>query len=103
MWMKGMRARLKCKTSVGTNRQCWRAEAAFIPRTAQCLKCKINGHAANGTKPEGEVDIFRVKASLAKMLNSGVITDVVTPVQARLAELAVAVAMRALERDASSW
>jgi len=41
---------------------------------------------------------FRVKAGLAEMLKGGVIMDVVTPEQARLAEAAGAVAVMALER-----
>ena len=41
---------------------------------------------------------FRVKAGLAEMLNGGVIMDVVTPDQARVAEEAGAAAVMALER-----
>jgi pyridoxal 5'-phosphate synthase pdxS subunit len=41
---------------------------------------------------------FRVKAGLAEMLKGGVIMDVVTPEQARVAEAAGAVAVMALER-----
>jgi pyridoxal 5'-phosphate synthase pdxS subunit len=41
---------------------------------------------------------FRVKAGLAEMLKGGVIMDVVTPEQAKLAEDAGAVAVMALER-----
>jgi pyridoxal 5'-phosphate synthase pdxS subunit len=41
---------------------------------------------------------FRVKAGLAEMLKGGVIMDVVTPDQARLAEQAGAAAVMALER-----
>jgi pyridoxal 5'-phosphate synthase pdxS subunit len=41
---------------------------------------------------------FRVKAGLAEMLKGGVIMDVVTPDQARVAESAGAVAVMALER-----
>ena len=41
---------------------------------------------------------FRVKAGLAEMLKGGVIMDVVTPEQARVAEDAGAVAVMALER-----
>lgn len=49
-----------------------------------------NGH--------GEVGSFKVKAGLAQMLKGGVIMDVVTPEQARVAEEAGAVAVMALER-----
>src|SRR3989440_2468995 len=41
---------------------------------------------------------FRVKAGLAEMLKGGVIMDVVTPDQARMAEAAGAAAVMALER-----
>ena len=41
---------------------------------------------------------FRVKRGLAEMLKGGVIMDVVTPAEARIAEEAGAVAVMALER-----
>ena len=41
---------------------------------------------------------FRVKTGLAEMLKGGVIMDVVTPEQARIAEEAGACAVMALER-----
>uniref|UniRef100_A0A6V1QY03 pyridoxal 5'-phosphate synthase (glutamine hydrolyzing) n=1 Tax=Heterosigma akashiwo TaxID=2829 RepID=A0A6V1QY03_HETAK len=46
----------------------------------------------------GEQGTFRVKAGLAQMLKGGVIMDVVTPEQARIAEEAGACAVMALER-----
>ncbi len=45
-----------------------------------------------------DVATFRVKAGLAEMLQGGVIMDVVTPEQARIAEAAGAAAVMALER-----
>src|SRR5215203_200623 len=45
-----------------------------------------------------DVATFRVKAGLAEMLKGGVIMDVVTPEQARIAESAGAAAVMALER-----
>jgi pyridoxal 5'-phosphate synthase pdxS subunit len=45
-----------------------------------------------------ETGTFRVKAGLAEMLKGGVIMDVVTPEQARIAEEAGAAAVMALER-----
>jgi pyridoxal 5'-phosphate synthase pdxS subunit len=45
-----------------------------------------------------ETGTFRVKSGLAEMLKGGVIMDVVTPEQARIAEDAGAVAVMALER-----
>src|SRR5438445_6008001 len=50
----------------------------------------------NGT-PRDEAT-FTVKAGLAEMLKGGVIMDVVTPEQAKIAEEAGAVAVMALER-----
>jgi pyridoxal 5'-phosphate synthase pdxS subunit len=47
---------------------------------------------------DAEIGTFRVKAGLAQMLKGGVIMDVVTPEQARIAEEAGAVAVMALER-----
>lgn len=54
-----------------------------------------NGKSKNG---QGEVGSFKVKAGLAQMLKGGVIMDVVTPAQARIAEDAGACAVMALER-----
>ncbi len=51
--------------------------------------------AGNGKK---EVSSFKVKAGLAQMLKGGVIMDVVTAEQAKIAEEAGAVAVMALER-----
>jgi pyridoxal 5'-phosphate synthase pdxS subunit len=52
-------------------------------------------NAENGSRADGTV---RVKRGLAEMLKGGVIMDVVTPEQARIAEEAGAVAVMALER-----
>ncbi|MQM24798.1 pyridoxal 5'-phosphate synthase lyase subunit PdxS [Glycomyces albidus] len=49
-------------------------------------------------KTEAEVGTARVKRGMADMLKGGVIMDVVTPEQARIAEDAGAVAVMALER-----
>jgi pyridoxal 5'-phosphate synthase pdxS subunit len=54
-----------------------------------------NGKHTNGA---GETGTFKVKAGLAQMLKGGVIMDVVTPEQAKIAEDAGAVAVMALER-----
>ena len=51
----------------------------------------------NGDTPRSEAT-FTVKAGLAEMLKGGVIMDVVTPEQAKLAEAAGAAAVMALER-----
>ncbi len=56
---------------------------------------------ANGNAQQNghsEVGSFKVKAGLAQMLKGGVIMDVVTPEQARIAEDAGACAVMALER-----
>ncbi|HRW09584.1 MAG TPA: pyridoxal 5'-phosphate synthase lyase subunit PdxS [Caldilineaceae bacterium] len=55
----------------------------------------INGQ-TNGSGPQ--TGTFAVKAGLAQMLKGGVIMDVVTPEQARIAEEAGACAVMALER-----
>ncbi|WP_150309269.1 pyridoxal 5'-phosphate synthase lyase subunit PdxS [Planctomonas psychrotolerans] len=54
--------------------------------------------ASSGSTPSGEVGSNRVKRGLAEMLKGGVIMDVVTADQAKLAEDAGAVAVMALER-----
>ncbi len=54
-----------------------------------------NGASANGASSRGT---DRVKRGLAEMLKGGVIMDVVTPEQAKIAEDAGAVAVMALER-----
>jgi pyridoxal 5'-phosphate synthase pdxS subunit len=48
--------------------------------------------------PDGRTGTMRVKAGLAQMLKGGVIMDVTTPEQARIAEEAGACAVMALER-----
>ncbi|MCL6581502.1 MAG: pyridoxal 5'-phosphate synthase lyase subunit PdxS, partial [Firmicutes bacterium] len=54
--------------------------------------------AAKAAKPEPEKGTWRVKKGLAEMLKGGVIMDVTTPEQAKIAEDAGAVAVMALER-----
>lgn len=55
----------------------------------------VNGHNNNG---QGETGTDAVKRGLAQMLKGGVIMDVVTPEQAKIAEDAGASAVMALER-----
>jgi pyridoxal 5'-phosphate synthase pdxS subunit len=57
-----------------------------------------NGSQGNGAGSNQEVGTWRVKAGLAQMLKGGVIMDVVTPEQAKIAEDAGACAVMALER-----
>src|ERR1700748_2156467 len=57
-----------------------------------------NGGGANGAGPAEAKATWRVKAGLAEMLKGGVIMDVVTPEQAKIAEDAGAAAVMALER-----
>ncbi|EGG16765.1 vitamin B6 biosynthesis family protein [Cavenderia fasciculata] len=52
----------------------------------------------NNNKPVVKISTFKTKAALAQMLKGGVIMDVVTPEQARIAEEAGAVAVMALEK-----
>lgn len=56
-----------------------------------------NGHSANGANGVAK-STWTTKAGLAQMLKGGVIMDVVTAEQARIAEEAGAVAVMALER-----
>jgi pyridoxal 5'-phosphate synthase pdxS subunit len=55
-------------------------------------------HPSNGQQGDGVTGTARVKRGMAEMLKGGVIMDVVTPDQAKLAEDAGAVAVMALER-----
>jgi pyridoxal 5'-phosphate synthase pdxS subunit len=57
----------------------------------------LNGH-TNGANSGSETGTFALKKGLAQMLKGGVIMDVVTPEQARIAEDAGAAAVMALER-----
>src|SRR6187397_718475 len=57
-----------------------------------------NGRYNNGDNNGAQTGTFAVKAGLAQMLKGGVIMDVVTPDQARIAEEAGACAVMALER-----
>jgi pyridoxal 5'-phosphate synthase pdxS subunit len=52
----------------------------------------------NRPSPAGQTGTWKVKAGLAQMLKGGVIMDVVTPEQAKIAEEAGACAVMALER-----
>jgi hypothetical protein len=53
---------------------------------------------ADNSTTERQIGTARVKRGMAEMLKGGVIMDVVTPEQARIAENAGAVAVMALER-----
>ncbi len=57
----------------------------------------LNGQ-SNGAHGSGETGTFALKKGLAQMLKGGVIMDVVTPEQARIAEDSGASAVMALER-----
>jgi pyridoxal 5'-phosphate synthase pdxS subunit len=57
-----------------------------------------NGNQQKGAGDSAEVGTWRVKVGLAQMLKGGVIMDVVTPEQAKIAEDAGACAVMALER-----
>src|ERR1035438_7113237 len=54
--------------------------------------------AGSDGRPAGQTGTLRVKRGMADMLKGGVIMDVVTPEQAKIAEDAGAVAVMALER-----
>jgi len=66
-------------------------------KTATDKSAKINAAAKLGSD-KGLTGTFAVKAGLAQMLKGGVIMDVTTPEEARIAEEAGAVAVMALER-----
>jgi pyridoxal 5'-phosphate synthase pdxS subunit len=55
-------------------------------------------HGSNGANGAGQTGTWAVKKGLAQMLKGGVIMDVVTPEQAKIAEEAGACAVMALER-----
>jgi pyridoxal 5'-phosphate synthase pdxS subunit len=61
-------------------------------------KAPVNGKHENGQSSEPVIGTYAVKAGLAQMLKGGVIMDVVTAEQARVAEEAGACAVMALER-----
>ena len=61
-----------------------------------------NPSAATPTDEGRQVGTDRVKRGMAQMLKGGVIMDVVTPEQAKVAEDAGAVAVMALERSSPS-
>ena len=56
------------------------------------------GNLAKGNHHESGSEDFELKVGLARMLQGGVIMDVTTPEEARIAEDAGAVAVMALER-----
>ena len=62
-------------------------------------ECAVDTPAStNGSANHAQIGTARVKRGMAEMLKGGVIMDVVTPEQARIAEAAGAVAVMALER-----
>src|SRR5690625_4188113 len=74
--------------------------AAESPRLKKRLRTvsEQTGSVPNVTPQDPAVGTARVKRGMAEMLKGGVIMDVVTPEQARIAEGAGAVAVMALER-----
>ena len=63
------------------------------------MKCLLESHQSNGgMKEKMEKSNYKVKAGLARMLKGGVIMDVTTVEQAKIAEDAGAVSVMALER-----
>src|SRR5262249_25124448 len=71
--------------------------ARFVMSTVDATPSSpANGPVFAGTAPE--TGTARVKRGMAEMLKGGVIMDVVTPEQAKIAEDAGAVAVMALER-----
>jgi len=70
----------------------------FANRPAAAAGAPASTSGAVGTANSGAVGTAKVKRGMAEMLKGGVIMDVVTPAQARIAEDAGAVAVMALER-----
>ncbi|MCW2612263.1 MAG: Pyridoxal biosynthesis lyase pdxS [Cryptosporangiaceae bacterium] len=70
--------------------------ASDVPYERQCAVSSPSS--PTPARPSGEVGTARVKRGMAEMLKGGVIMDVVTPEQAKIAEDAGAVAVMALER-----
>ena len=68
-----------------------------MPSVARGYTPARDERASNAETPRDEAT-FTVKAGLAEMLKGGVIMDVVTPEQAKIAEDAGAAAVMALER-----
>jgi pyridoxal 5'-phosphate synthase pdxS subunit len=68
-----------------------------VKRKVSRSKAAKHGGATNG-RPLGPAERFRLKVGLAEMLKGGVIMDVMTADQARIAEEAGAQAVMALER-----
>src|SRR5581483_11560986 len=67
----------------------------LVPATAVRSEFRVQ---ADNSSIERQIGTARVKRGMAEMLKGGVIMDVVTPEQARIAEDAGAVAVMALER-----
>jgi len=68
--------------------------SGYFQNRSRGMSKELNGHKSG----QVEKGTFAVKAGLAQMLKGGVIMDVVTPEQARIAEEAGACAVMALER-----
>ena len=62
------------------------------------MEFNMTSQNGDGSAPTGETATWKVKTGLAQMLKGGVIMDVVTPEQAKIAEEAGACAVMALER-----
>src|SRR5579885_1045797 len=67
-------------------------------RARRCTTMAATHSGPESTTREPKLKTWREKVGLAEMLKGGVIMDVVTPEQARIAEDAGAVAVMALER-----
>lgn len=76
------------------------AESGDVPEIRQQVSCTLNQGDGQMKKEENEIrkGTFTLKSGLAQMLKGGVIMDVTTPEQARIAQEAGACAVMALER-----
>ena len=97
------RGRHRCDTEhrAARDRAPARARRADRPAARACGGAQVEPAPPDGAERRGRVnpqEQFRLKVGLAEMLKGGVIMDVTTPDQARIAEEAGAAAVMALER-----
>src|SRR4029453_5200083 len=79
-------------------RSCCSGAGGRARRYTQCRRIRARPVSKEDTRVERETGTFRVKSGLAEMLKGGVIMDVTTADQAKIAEDAGACAVMALER-----
>src|SRR5829696_9252388 len=89
----------KAHLNCGRKHCCGRSAPQQAPSRKTAIKRDLTvSDTTSSTAPPGLLGTARVKRGMAEMLKGGVIMDVVTPEQAKVAEDAGAVAVMALER-----